>query len=60
VLGRVGFEEVAIRERFDPFLGTSKERTARKYGVVGVNVFARRPAPTTAHSPTPAFRRPST
>jgi hypothetical protein len=36
---------VAIRERFDPFRGTSKERTARKYGVVGVNVHARRSAP---------------
>ncbi len=24
-------------EIFDPFLGTSKEKTARKYGVDGVN-----------------------
>ncbi len=39
----LGFREVAVRERFDPFRGTSKERTARKYGVLGVNVFARRP-----------------
>ncbi len=45
MLRRLGFGEVAIRERFDPFLGTSKERTARKYGVIGVNVYARRPAP---------------
>jgi hypothetical protein len=35
---------VGIRERFDPFRGTSKERIARKYGVIGVNVHARRPA----------------
>jgi hypothetical protein len=46
VLGRLGFAEVAVRERFDPFRGTTKERTARKYGVVGVNVFCRKPAPT--------------
>ena len=38
----VGFEEVAIRERFDCFRGTTKERTARKYGVMGVNVYARK------------------
>jgi hypothetical protein len=35
--------QVAVRERFDCFRGTSKERTARKYGVVGVNVYARKP-----------------
>jgi hypothetical protein len=40
VLGQIGFGEVAVRERFDPFRGTSKERTARKFGVIGVNVFA--------------------
>jgi hypothetical protein len=34
---------VELRERFDPFRGTSKERTARKYGVAGVNVFAGKP-----------------
>ncbi len=39
---RAGFAEVALRERFDPFLGTSKEKIARKFGVVGVNVFARK------------------
>jgi hypothetical protein len=39
----VGFERVSIRERFDCFRGTTKERTARKYGVVGVNVFAAKP-----------------
>ena len=39
----VGFEQVEIRERFDCFRGTTKERTARKYGVMGVNVYARKP-----------------
>jgi hypothetical protein len=29
-----------LRDRFDSFLGTNKERTARKYGVTGVNVIA--------------------
>jgi len=43
VLGQVGFRSVEIRERFDPFRCTSKERTARKFGVVGVNIFARKP-----------------
>jgi hypothetical protein len=42
LLGRVGFRDVAVRERFDAFRDTSKEKTARKYGVVGVNVFARK------------------
>jgi hypothetical protein len=42
-LGRIGFGGVELREHFDPFGGTSKERIARKYGVVGVNVFARKP-----------------
>jgi hypothetical protein len=43
VLGQVGFRGVEVRERFDTFRGTSKERIARKYGVVGVNVFAHKP-----------------
>jgi hypothetical protein len=43
VLGQVGFRGVEVRERFDTFRGTSKERIARKYGVVGVNVYARKP-----------------
>jgi hypothetical protein len=43
VLGRVGFRDVALRERFDPFRDTTKENTARKYGVLGVNVFAKKP-----------------
>ena len=38
-----GFRPVALTERFDPFGGTSKERTARKYGVIGVNVLALKP-----------------
>jgi hypothetical protein len=32
-----------VTERFDCFRGTTKERTAEKYGVVGVNVHARKP-----------------
>jgi hypothetical protein len=39
----VGFEEVRITARFDCFRATSKEKVARKYGVHGVNVFARKP-----------------
>jgi hypothetical protein len=35
-----GFTGVAITHRFDCFAGTSKERTARRYGVTGVNVSA--------------------
>ena len=42
VLAKVGFSEVELRERFDAFRGTSKEHIARKYGVLGVNVFARK------------------
>jgi hypothetical protein len=34
---------VALRERFDPFRSTSKERVARKYAVVGVNIYAQKP-----------------
>jgi hypothetical protein len=43
LLGRLGFEEVVEKERFDCFRGTSKERVAAKYGVVGVNVYAGKP-----------------
>jgi hypothetical protein len=32
-----------LKERFDCFRGTSKEAVAEKYGVVGVNVYARKP-----------------
>ena len=34
---------IVVKERFDCFRGTSKERVANKYGVVGVNVYARKP-----------------
>ena len=36
-----------ITERFDCFRGTSKENVARKFGVHGVNVFARKAATST-------------
>ena len=42
MLAVVGFSEVKITERFDCFRGTSKENVARKFGVHGVNVFARK------------------
>jgi hypothetical protein len=42
VLERIGFSDVRVVERFDCFRGTSKERTAVKYGVIGVNVYARK------------------
>jgi hypothetical protein len=35
-----GFRDVHIVARFDCFAGTSKERTARRYGVGGVNLAA--------------------
>jgi hypothetical protein len=44
VLGAAGFVDVDIRDRFDCFRGTTKEKTARKYGVLGMNIFARKPA----------------
>ena len=40
MLADVGFDRVEVRERFDPFEGTSKERVARKYRVTGVDVHA--------------------
>ena len=43
LLGHLGFDEVDVKERFHCFRGTSKEGVARKYGVVGVNVYARKP-----------------
>jgi hypothetical protein len=42
LLADIGFCDVAMRDRFDCFRGTSKERVAAKYGVVGVNVYARK------------------
>jgi hypothetical protein len=41
-LTAAGFEEVRIVGRFDCFAGTTKERTARQFGVFGVNVSATR------------------
>jgi hypothetical protein len=35
-----GFDDPRIVARFDCFAGTTKERTARRYGVVGANVLA--------------------
>jgi hypothetical protein len=43
VLNRLGFEDVRIVERFDCFRATTKEATARKYGVHGANIFGRKP-----------------
>ena len=37
----LGFQDVRIEARFDCFRATTKERTARKFGVHGVNVFGR-------------------
>lgn len=42
VLTTAGFGDVRITERFDCFRGTSKEGTARKYGVMGMNVYAKK------------------
>jgi hypothetical protein len=41
VFQAAGFHDVATTARFDCFAGTTKERTARRYGVVGVNLSAR-------------------
>jgi hypothetical protein len=43
LLEDLGFRGVEVRERFDPFQGTSKEKVARKYRVAGVNVHAAKP-----------------
>jgi hypothetical protein len=43
VLNRLALKDVRITERFDCFRATSKEPTARKYGVHGANIFARKP-----------------
>jgi hypothetical protein len=40
VIEQAGFREATVVEMFDPFIGTSKEQTARKYGVDGVNFLA--------------------
>ena len=38
----MGFEDVRITARFDPFRATSKEKTARKFGVRGASLFAQK------------------
>jgi hypothetical protein len=43
-LEAAGFAGARVTHRFDSFGGTSKERTARKYGVIGVTVIAQRVA----------------
>lgn len=40
---RAGFVDVAIVVRHDAFRGTSKEKVARKFGVEGVSMIARKP-----------------
>jgi hypothetical protein len=35
-----GFRNPEARDRFDSFLGTSKQSTARKFGVYGANFLA--------------------
>ncbi|MEE8575396.1 MAG: hypothetical protein V3T30_08290 [Thermodesulfobacteriota bacterium] len=45
VLKKLGLEDVKIVRRFDCFRSTSKEGVARKFGVHGANVFARKPIP---------------
>ena len=40
---RAGFVEVAVVARHDAFRGTSKEKIARKFGVEGVSLIARKP-----------------
>jgi len=40
VIGDAGFRGPELRERFDCFLGTNKESTARKFRVFGANFLA--------------------
>jgi hypothetical protein len=40
VFAVAGFTDVHITERFNCFNATSKEKTARRYGVMGVNLSA--------------------
>jgi len=40
VFQNADFDQVAITHRYDCFEGTPKERTARRYGVIGVNLSA--------------------
>jgi len=38
-----GLSDARVVESFDPFQGSAKEKTARHFGVRGVNVLARKP-----------------
>jgi len=38
-----GLADVRLMARYDCFRATSKEKVARKFGVHGVTVFARKP-----------------
>jgi hypothetical protein len=40
LLEEAGFRRCKVVEFFDTFAGTSKEKTARKYGVRGANFIA--------------------
>ena len=40
---RAGFVDVTVVARHDTFRGTSKEHIARKYGVEGISLLARKP-----------------
>jgi hypothetical protein len=39
-LTSAGFSNVGVGRTFDPFGGTSKEKTARQFQVLGLNVLA--------------------
>jgi hypothetical protein len=39
-LSSAGFSRVRVGRTFDPFQGTSKEKTTRHFGVQGVNLLA--------------------
>jgi hypothetical protein len=43
VFASAGFTDVAISHYYDCFVGTTKESTARRYGVKGVNLSAVHP-----------------
>jgi hypothetical protein len=40
VIAAAGFRKPELREKFDAFLGTNKESTARKFNVLGANFIA--------------------
>jgi hypothetical protein len=41
-LSGLGFEDVRVTAYFDCFRGTTKESTAKKYGVRGANLFGQK------------------